>query len=76
MSWPARLGDRIAAGFRQSWIDPQAVRAEAWALGGRHQGRVVEGARRELREPGLSARRAGLLKAVVRSENAKGAGAR
>ena len=48
------------------WIAPAEVRAEAWALGVRHGGRVVEGAREESREPGLTIRRAILLKAVIR----------
>ena len=50
------------------WVPPQEVRAETWALGGRHRGRVVEGARSELRAPGLPFRRALLLRAVIRSE--------
>ena len=41
--------------------------AEAWALGGRHQGRVLEGARAEARAPDITFRRAILLKAVIRS---------
>ena len=50
------------------WVPPQEVRAEAWALGGRHRGRVAEGARHELRTPGLPFRRALLLRAVIRAE--------
>jgi len=48
------------------WITPAEVRAETWALGARHRGRVVEGAREEGRTAGLSFRRAILLKAVIR----------
>lgn len=43
------------------------VRAEAWALGGRHRGQVLEGARAELSAGGLSPRRQTLLRAVIRS---------
>ena len=71
MSWAAKLAARIAGGLRQSRVDPQAIRAEVWALGGRHQGRVVEGARAEMRAPGVSPRRALLLRAVVKSQGSK-----
>jgi hypothetical protein len=58
-------------GFLKSFGAPgfgaAEVRAEAWALGGRHFGQVVEGARAELRAPDISAKRAGLLRAVIRS---------
>jgi hypothetical protein len=46
------------------------VKREAWALGGRHRGEVLLGARLEFQAPELSFRRAGLLKAVIRSEAA------
>ncbi len=49
------------------WISPSEVRAEAWALGGRHHGEVLQGARAELTDAGITARRAVLLKAVIRS---------
>ena len=71
MNWAARLKERVAAGLRRDWVDPQEVRAEAWALGGRHQGRVLEGAQREMQAPGVSVRRTILLRAVVRSEDLK-----
>ena len=71
MSWAAKLTGRVAAGLRQGWVDPKEVRAEAWALGGRHQGHVIEGARREMLAPGVSVRRTILLRAVVRSEDLK-----
>jgi hypothetical protein len=58
---------RLFDGLRGQWIDPQEIRAETWALGGRHMGRVVEGAREELDAPGLPVRRIVLLKAVIRS---------
>lgn len=51
--------------LRASWIAPGEVRAEMWALGGRHGGRVVEGARSELKAPGVTLRRSVLLKAVI-----------
>lgn len=52
--------------FRSSWVSPAEIRAEAWALGGRHQGEVLAGARSELTARSLPARRALLLKAVIR----------
>ncbi len=58
----------IFSRLARHWIAPHEVRAESWALGGRHQGRVLEGARSELRIPGLPLRRAILLKAVIRAE--------
>jgi hypothetical protein len=53
-------------GLRALWVPPEEVRAETWAIGARHGGRVAEGAREEGRAPGLSFRRAILLKAVIR----------
>jgi hypothetical protein len=47
------------------------VRREAWALGGRHLGQVLVGARLESRISGLSFRRTALLRAVIRSEALK-----
>ena len=64
---PSILSDLIVR-LTSRWTPPQEVRAEAWALGGRHRGRVVEGARSELRAPGLPLRRALLLRAVIRAE--------
>ncbi len=52
--------------LRSFWIPREAVRAEIWALSGRHQGRVLQGARQEARAPGISADRAVLLQAVLR----------
>jgi hypothetical protein len=57
----------LVARVRSYWITEPEIRAETWALGGRHQGRVLEGARSESKAPGLSFRRAILLKAVIRS---------
>lgn len=53
--------------FSSQWVSPHEVRAEAWALGSRHMGEVLQGARSELQAPSLSARRAVLLKAVIRA---------
>lgn len=39
---------------------------ESWALGGRHHGRVYEGAEQEAAAPDISFRRAMLLRAVMR----------
>ncbi len=44
------------------------IRAEAWALGGRHRGEVLEGARAELASGGHSPYRTALLKAVVKNQ--------
>lgn len=49
------------------------IRAEAWALGGRHRGEVLEGARAELANGGHSPHRTALLKAVVKTQLALGA---
>ncbi len=55
--------------IRSYWISPREVRAEAWALGGRHRGEVLQGARLEAKAADLSFRRAILLKAVIRSQS-------
>ncbi len=55
-------------------IEAREIRAEVWALGGRHRGCVEEGARLELDEPGLPGRRAALLRAVIRSLGTSRAG--
>jgi hypothetical protein len=63
----------LIAGFarlRSYWIPLREVRAETWALGVRHHGRVVEGARLEAKAQGVSFRRAILLKAVIRRQTA------
>jgi hypothetical protein len=60
------------AWLQAHWISPQEIRAEAWALGGRHQGEVTKGARLEAGAAGVSVRRAILLKAVIRSEKSAG----
>lgn len=65
-SWVSGWFERM----RSNWVPPQEVRAEAWALGGRHQGRVLEGARLELATSGLAVRRAILLRAVIRAYKA------
>lgn len=48
------------------------IRAEAWALGARHQGQVMDGAMAEARAPNISLRRAILLRAVIRTQTARG----
>ncbi len=62
------------AWLRSHWIPLNEVRAETWALGARHHGRVLEGARAESRAPGVTFRRAILLKAVIRRHRASAAG--
>lgn len=48
-------------------VSEREIRAEAWALGSRHRGDVLTGARAELAAEGLPFRRAMLLRAVIRS---------
>lgn len=62
------------AWLRSFWIPVDEVRAETWALGARHQGRVIAGARIEGADPGISFRRAILLKAVIRHQTGSAAG--
>ena len=47
------------------------VRSEIWRLGNRHRGEALQGAREELREPGLAPARAQLLRACVRQLQAR-----
>ncbi|KRA61386.1 hypothetical protein ASD89_05140 [Caulobacter sp. Root656] len=54
-------------------ITAQEIRAETLFLGSRHQGRIIEGARLELKSPELSARRGALLRAVIRATPATAA---
>jgi hypothetical protein len=53
--------------LRARWIPEREVRAEAWALGHRHRGEVLAGARLELKTPPMTFRRAVLLRAVIHS---------
>ena len=64
MTWLTRL----LISLRGPWATPEAVRREAWALGARHQGEVLDGARRELKTQRLPWRRTLLLRAVIRSQ--------
>lgn len=68
--WAALLE---SAGIHQ--VSAQEIRAEAFFLGNRHQGRVVEGARLELDTPDLAPHRAVLLRAVIRAAPQDGADA-
>jgi len=56
------------------WIPLSEVRAETWALGARHHGRVIEGAREEAAQRNVSFRRAILLKAVIWQHSRSAAG--
>ena len=56
----------IARWCLAQWISPSEVRSETWALGCRHQGDALAGARAELSSSGLTARRKVLLRAVIR----------
>jgi hypothetical protein len=57
----------LLAGLFGPKVSPSAVRAETFALGGRHLGEVLEGARIELSAPDVSPQKAALLRAVIRS---------
>jgi hypothetical protein len=48
-------------------VTAREIRAEAFFLGNRHKGRIVEGARLELEAPDLEPHRAVLLRAVIRA---------
>jgi hypothetical protein len=48
------------------WFTNREVRAEAFSLGARHRGEVLDGAWAELKAPHLDRRRAALLRAVIR----------
>ncbi|WP_029917230.1 hypothetical protein [Caulobacter sp. UNC358MFTsu5.1] len=54
-------------------ITAQEIRAETMFLGNRHQGRIAEGARLELKASGISAYRVALLRAVIRAVPARDA---
>ena len=64
------LFSRLLNAFRSNAISDAEARAEAWALGGRHRGEVVQGARTELTAAELTPARARLLHAVIRRETA------
>ena len=64
MTWLLRL----RAALRGPWATPEEVRRESWALGARHQGEVLDGARRELKATRLPLRRTLLLQAVIRTQ--------
>lgn len=55
-------------------VAPGKLRQAIFALGDRHQGDALAGARRELREPGLTRERRALLLAVVAHFDAGGTG--
>jgi hypothetical protein len=46
-------------------VTPAEVRAEIWRLGSRHRGEPLDGALKELRDPGISAVQTSLLNACV-----------
>ncbi len=49
-------------------VDERAIRAESFALGGRHLGEVLTGARVELAADGKTAAQRALLTAVIRRQ--------
>ena len=58
---------RLLSSIGISKVSEREIRAETFFLGNRHQGRVVEGARLELRTPDLDPHRAAVLRAVIRA---------
>lgn len=56
----------VADWFRGQWVSEADIRAETWALGVRHRGEPLAGARLELKEPAVPVRRSVLLRAVIR----------
>jgi hypothetical protein len=54
--------------IRSKLIVDRAIRAEIFALGGRHLGEVLAGAKAELAESGLDPSRRALLRAVIRRQ--------
>ena len=66
----ASLWDRLTGWTRAQGVSPAEVRAESWALGDRHRGEVLAGAQHELAKAGVPARRAVLLRAVIRARKA------
>jgi hypothetical protein len=60
--------------FRSTAVAPGRLRQEIFALGDRHQGDALKGARRELDEPGLTRERRALLLAVVAHFDGGGTG--
>ncbi len=60
--------------FRPAAIAPGRLRQEIFALGDRHQGDALSGARRELDDPELTPERRSLLLAVVAHLGSGGTG--
>jgi len=56
----------VLSWFRADRVSEAEVRAEIWRLGARSLGQPLEGAIEELKDPGLPAHRAVLLRACVR----------
>ena len=52
-------------------LAPTKLRQEIFALGGRHQGDALAGARKELTDPDLTPERRSLLRAVIRQLEGK-----
>jgi hypothetical protein len=58
----------ILSTLRLRRFTEREVRAEAYFLGTRHRGAIVDGARLELQNARLEPRRAALLRAVIRAQ--------
>jgi hypothetical protein len=61
------LWNAVLATFGVRQVSRREIRAEAFFLGNRHQGEIVEGARIELQAPDLDPHRAAVLRAVIRT---------
>jgi hypothetical protein len=64
------LGAGLLCWLSQSLPAPSQVAAEIDALAGRHEGRPMRGATRELRRPGVAPQQAALLRACIRTLSA------
>lgn len=59
---------RLTASLRSRFVGDRAIRAESWALGGRHLGDILVGAKLELGKADLPDAKRVLLLAVRRRE--------
>jgi hypothetical protein len=63
---------KLSSPFRGTAVSAARLRQEIFALGDRHRGDALAGARLELDDPRLTAERRGLLRAVVAHLSAGG----
>jgi hypothetical protein len=65
---------KLADLFRSTAVAPGRLRQQIFALGDRHKGDALSGARRELDDPDLTPERRSLLRAVVAHLGSGGVG--